>query len=116
MPRSLLLHSATAFVATNLLAIVALAAVMFAAAKIALPLLGVIVVGIVAGRLIEPFQRRAVRRAMLREGLCPGCAYDLLSIDPEEGERAICPECGVGWHLPGHPAAGAAAGRTPALA
>lgn len=95
-----------AFVARNMLTLFALAAMGGVAIKVVVPLASVMLAGVLAGRVMEPFQRRAVRKAMLAEGLCPGCAYDLLSTDPDEG-RAVCPECGAGWELPERESVGA---------
>ena len=88
-----------AFVARNILSIATGMAFAAAAIKVVVPLASVVLAGLLAGGAIEPFHRRAVLRAMLAEGLCPGCSYDLLSTEPEDG-RAVCPECGAGWQLP----------------
>lgn len=94
-----------ALFARNMLTIFAAAALGAVAVKVVVPLASVMLAGVLAGRVIEPFQRRAVRKAMLDEGLCPGCSYDLLSTDPDDG-RAVCPECGAGWELPVREGAG----------
>ncbi len=39
------------------------------------------------------------KRALLRSGLCPSCAYKLDDITPEPDGCIICPECGGAWRL-----------------
>lgn len=94
------LDQVVAFAVRNVFSILALMLMAAAAIKVVVPLASVLLVGIAAGRAVEPFQRRAVQRAMLAEGLCPECGYDLLSTDPEEGGPVVCPECGSQWKLP----------------
>ena len=39
------------------------------------------------------------RRAMLRSGLCPACAYKLDGVEPDADACTVCPECGAAWRV-----------------
>ncbi len=77
-----------------------LVAMALAAAEVAAPLLAVTLVGVAVGRLLEGRQMRAVQRAMLREGVCPACAYSLRELEPDAEGVTTCAECGGAWEAP----------------
>jgi len=77
-----------------------LLAMALAAAEAAAPMLAVTLAGVLVGRLLEGRQVRAVQRAMLREGICPVCAYSLRELEPDEEGVTTCAECGGAWNVP----------------
>lgn len=42
---------------------------------------------------------RHARDAMLRHGLCPGCAHGIEGIPPQQDGCVVCPECGAAWRV-----------------
>jgi len=44
-----------------------------------------------------------VRRVLLEHSLCPGCASDLLDVEPNSDGCTVCPECGAAWKLEEEP-------------
>lgn len=49
--------------------------------------------------------RGTVIEALLREGLCPSCGYEIKTVPPQADGCSVCPECGAAWRLalPGQP-------------
>ena len=84
----------------NLLAVLQLIDMATIAVQVGGPMVAVSGIGIAIGRLMEARQARAMRGAMLREGLCPTCAYELRSLEEGEDGATLCPECGGRWALP----------------
>jgi hypothetical protein len=49
------------------------------------------------------FHKRAARRiasALIFEGYCPCCRYQLAGTPPQLDGCSVCPECGAAWRLP----------------
>lgn len=53
----------------------------------------------VVGSIVQAPARRAYRRGWLSLGLCPGCAYRITEIEPQQDGCRVCPECGSAWRL-----------------
>ncbi len=70
-------------------------------AVLAWPLIVAIVACIVllAFRLVRGARKHLKPSGWLSMGLCPGCAYRLTDIEPEEDECRVCPECGGAWKM-----------------
>ena len=73
------------------------------------PYLPVVLVGVVVVALASaaPFNQincrlfhAEIARAILKEQLCPSCAYDLSATVPHADNLTTCPECGAAWIVP----------------
>lgn len=47
------------------------------------------------------FRPRPIIGAMLRQWLCPACAYSLRTVPPADDGCRVCPECGGAWKIEG---------------
>lgn len=87
----------------NLLPVLQLVLIGVLVAEVAGPMLVVSGVGVAIGRLLEGRQLRSMHRVMLREGVCPSCAYSLRELEAGEEGVTTCSECGGAWVLPSAP-------------
>ncbi|GMV25130.1 MAG: hypothetical protein AMXMBFR58_11610 [Phycisphaerae bacterium] len=94
-------------VAAGVVAAVVLAAANLGPIVIALVLFSPIAatwIMLVATSLVsasEWFGRESVRvrAAMLMEGRCPSCDYDLSGVEPSADGCTVCPECSAAWAM-----------------
>lgn len=43
--------------------------------------------------------RERIARSLTRAGLCAGCGYPIVDLDPEPDGCQVCPECGGAWRV-----------------
>ncbi len=59
---------------------------------------GVIVaISIISGRLTKSVHAPLTASAILREGICPCCGYNLADTNPDPNGFRVCSECGATW-------------------
>lgn len=48
-------------------------------------------------RSMNRLRAKSIADALLREGVCAACGYNLIDAQPDENGLRVCPECGATW-------------------